>query len=307
MRWRKRRQSSNVEDRRGQQSMRNSGATGLVAGQLVRFLPFLLRSKLGRVVLFGAAIYFGYQTLIGNDDLVGEIMGVSPAEQTTDSPSLGPSSIGQTQTLKDEHGQFVAAILGTTESVWQTLLPDGYQEPTLVLYSDSTTTACGLGRAVSGPFYCPADSKIYLDLSFMDELKRLGAPGDFAFAYVIAHEVGHHVQNLLGTSDQVHRLQRQSSPLEANRLSVKLELQADCYAGVWGYYVNNEMKLLEPGDVEEGIAAANAVGDDRLQKMSGRAVQPDSFTHGTSEQRIAWFKKGFQSGDMEQCRTFRSH
>ena len=168
-------------------------------------------------------------------------------------------------------------------------------------------TACGLGKAISGPFYCPADSKIYLDLSFMDELKNLGAPGDFAFAYVIAHEVGHHVQNLLGISNQVHRLKRQSPPIEANRLSVKLELQADCYAGVWGYYVNNEMQLLDPGDMEEGIAAANAVGDDRLQEMVGRAVQPETFTHGTSEQRITWFKRGFESGDIDQCRTFSTN
>ncbi|BAX53754.1 Putative neutral zinc metallopeptidase [Photobacterium damselae subsp. piscicida] len=158
----------------------------------------------------------------------------------------------------------------------------------------------------SPPFYCPADQKIYLDLSFIKELKQLGAPGDFVFAYVIAHEVGHHVQNLLGTSTKVHQLQQRSSKVEANKLSVMLELQADCYAGVWGHDVNKQMNMLEPGDIEEGIKAADAVGDDRLQQMAGQAVQPDVFTHGSSAQRIAWFKKCFESGDPRVCDTFSS-
>ncbi len=295
MKWRNSRKSSNVEDRRGQSGVRSSASSGLVVVQLLRFLPFLLRNKFGRIVLLGGVLFFGYQMLMGNGTLV-DMTGV----QTTQQPKSSP--VGNTVT--DENAQFVAAILGTTESVWGELLQGGYKEPTLVLYSGSTMTGCGVGRAVSGPFYCPADSNVYLDLSFMDELKKLGAPGDFAFAYVIAHEVGHHVQNLLGTSRKVQQLQQQSSKTQANELSVQLELQADCYAGVWGYYVNNEMNMLEPGDMEEGIAAATAVGDDRLQEMAGQTVQPDSFTHGSSAQRVAWFKRGFETGDPNQCQTF---
>ncbi|RIZ53169.1 neutral zinc metallopeptidase [Vibrio sp. PID23_8] len=296
MRWRNSRRSSNVEDRRGQPGTKGAASNGLLVAQLFRFLPFLMKSKVGRLVLLGGVLFFGYQALMGDGSLIGEMVGIPITQQST-SPS-------DSQALSDENAQFVAAVLGTTESVWSTLLPNGYREPTLVLYTNTTSTGCGIGQAVSGPFYCPVDGKIYLDLSFMDELKKLGAPGDFAFAYVIAHEVGHHVQNLLGTSGEVHRLQQQSSKVDANKLSVKLELQADCYAGVWGYYVNNEMKILDPGDMEEGIAAATAVGDDRLQEMAGRSVQPDSFTHGSSDQRVAWFKKGFESGDPEQCQTF---
>lgn len=300
MRWRNSKRSSNVEDRRGQPGVRSSASTGLLVAQLFRFLPFLLKSKVGRVVLLGGVLFFGYQALMGDGDLMGQIAGTPAVTQQ-------PNNSADSQALTDENAQFVAAILGTTETVWGELLPNGYSEPTLVLYSGSTMTGCGVGKAVTGPFYCPADRKIYLDLSFMDELKRLGAPGDFAFAYVIAHEVGHHVQTLLGTSNQVRQLQQQSSRVEANELSVKLELQADCYAGVWGFYVNNEMKLLEPGDMEEGIAAASAVGDDRLQSMAGQSVQPDSFTHGSSEQRVEWFQKGFQSGDPNQCQTFETN
>ena len=161
-----------------------------------------------------------------------------------------------------------------------------------------------MGQAQSGPFYCPADSKVYIDLSFLDELKTLGAPGDFAFAYVIAHEVGHHVQNLLGTSTKVRQAQQSGSKVQANQLSVALELQADCYAGIWGHYVNQQLNLLEAGDLAEGIAAASAVGDDRLQQMAGRAVQPDAFTHGSSAQRVKWFKTGFDSGNLASCNTF---
>ena len=300
MRWRNSKRSSNVEDRRGQPGVRSSASTGLLVAQLFRFLPFLLKSKVGRVVLLGGVLFFGYQALMGDGDLMGQIAGTPAVTQQS-------KNSADSQALTDENAQFVAAILGTTETVWGELLPNGYSEPTLVLYSGSTMTGCGVGKAVTGPFYCPADRKIYLDLSFMDELKRLGAPGDFAFAYVIAHEVGHHVQTLLGTSNQVRQLQQQSSRVEANELSVKLELQADCYAGVWGFYVNNEMKLLEPGDMEEGIAAASAVGDDRLQSMAGQSVQPDSFTHGSSEQRVEWFQKGFQSGDPNQCQTFETN
>lgn len=306
MKWRDKERSSNVEDRRGQPGVRNSASMGkgLLFAQLFRFLPYLLKSKMGRLVLIGAVLFFGFQMFTGQGPMV-EMPGV-PATQQSATPSSSPSGTGP-DTLSDENAQFVATILATTESVWGELLPNGYEEPTLVLYSGSTMTGCGVGRAVSGPFYCPADRKVYLDLSFMQQLKQLGAPGDFAFAYVIAHEVGHHVQTLLGTSAEVRQLQQRSSKTAANELSVSMELQADCYAGVWGYYVNNEMQMLEPGDMEEGIAAAGAVGDDRLQEMAGQSVQPDSFTHGSSEQRIAWFKRGFETGDPNQCQTFNGN
>ncbi|MFB9137629.1 KPN_02809 family neutral zinc metallopeptidase [Vibrio olivae] len=289
MRWRNSKQSYNVEDRRGQEPMQ----AGMGGMGLLRILPFLLRTKIGRIILIAGAAFYAFQYFTGGNMLQNGM------------PNTSSQAVGEAgaEGQNDESRQFVAAILGTTETVWQQKL-DGYQEPTLVLYNRMTQTGCGVGQAQTGPFYCPADQKIYLDLSFMNELKKLGAPGDFAFAYVIAHEVGHHVQKLQGTSDQVHQLQQQSSQADANKLSVMLELQADCYAGIWGHEVNQQMDMLEPGDIDEGIQAANAVGDDRLQQMAGQAVHPDAFTHGSSEQRIAWFKRGFESGDMSQCDTF---
>ncbi|MFD2017449.1 neutral zinc metallopeptidase [Vibrio olivae] len=291
MRWRNSKQSYNVEDRRGQEPMQ----AGMGGMGLLRILPFLLRTKIGRIILIAGAAFYAFQYFTGGNMLQNGM------------PNTSSQAVGEAgaEGQNDESRQFVAAILGTTETVWQQKL-DGYQEPTLVLYNRMTQTGCGVGQAQTGPFYCPADQKIYLDLSFMNELKKLGAPGDFAFAYVIAHEVGHHVQKLQGTSDQVHQLQQQSSQADANKLSVMLELQADCYAGIWGHEVNQQMDMLEPGDIDEGIQAANAVGDDRLQQMAGQAVHPDAFTHGSSEQRIAWFKRGFESGDMSQCDTFHN-
>ncbi|HIF9341845.1 TPA: KPN_02809 family neutral zinc metallopeptidase [Photobacterium damselae] len=285
MRWRDSKQSDNIEDRRGQEPAQ----AGMGGAGLIRLIPFLIRTKVGRIILLVGAAFFAVQHFTG-----GSLSG-------SQSPSRASSHV-----TNDENKQFVAAVLGTTETVWKNHLGNRYQEPTLVLYNKVTRTGCGVGQAQTGPFYCPADQKIYLDLSFMKELKQLGAPGDFAFAYVIAHEVGHHVQNLLGTSTKVHQLQQRSSKVEANKLSVMLELQADCYAGVWGHDVNKQMNMLEPGDIEEGIKAADAVGDDRLQQMAGQAVQPDAFTHGSSAQRIAWFKKGFESGDPRVCDTFSS-
>lgn len=291
MRWRQSKRSTNIDDRRGQ----GPAQSGLAIAGLLRFLPFLLKTKIGKVILVLGGIYLAYQYFTGGVTQVGL-------------PNSGLSNQPGTQQgipEEDENAQFVAAILGTTETVWNALLPGQYPEPQLVLYTNLTMTGgCGTGQAQSGPFYCPADSKVYLDLSFMNALKKLGAPGDFAFAYVIAHEVGHHVQNVLGTSSRVAQMQKQASETDANQLSVMLELQADCYAGVWGYYVHNEMQLLEPGDIEEGLQAASSVGDDRLQEMAGRAVQPDAFTHGSSKQRVEWFKKGFQSGDPDNCNTF---
>ncbi|MEM6189621.1 KPN_02809 family neutral zinc metallopeptidase [Shewanella scandinavica] len=289
MRWRDTDRSSNIEDRRGQQM----ASAGVPSALLLRFLPFLLRTKLGRVVLLIGGIYFAFQYFTGG-------LSLDPNTQS----HLSQAQSSSTTAVQDENAQFVAAILGTTETVWGQLLKGQYREPKLVLYRNMTSTGCGMGQAQSGPFYCPADSKVYIDLSFLDELKTLGAPGDFAFAYVIAHEVGHHVQNLLGTSTKVRQAQQSGSKVQANQLSVALELQADCYAGIWGHYANQQLNLLEAGDLAEGIAAASAVGDDRLQQMAGRAVQPDAFTHGSSAQRVKWFKTGFDSGNLASCNTF---
>jgi predicted metalloprotease len=172
------------------------------------------------------------------------------------------------------------------------------------LYSGVTRSACGVGSAASGPFYCPADYQVYLDLTFFNELARLGGPGDFAAAYVIGHEVAHHVQNLVGTSGRVREAQQRTSRADANRLSVAIELQADCYAGVWAHHTNRRFQVLEPGDIEEGLAAAAAIGDDRLQRMSGRGIHPESFTHGTSQQRVRWLRTGLQTGNVDACDTF---
>jgi predicted metalloprotease len=207
----------------------------------------------------------------------------------------------------DESAQFVSAILADTEDTWATIFPRmgmQYQVPKLVLFSDQVSSACGYNSAATGPFYCPGDRKVYLDLGFFRELDNLGAPGDFAKAYVIGHEVGHHVQNLLGISGKVHNLQVRSGATQANALSVLLELQADCFAGVWAHYADKYRSLLEPGDVDEGLRAASAIGDDRLLKRAGKRISPESFTHGSSEQRTFWLRKGMESGDIATCDTF---
>jgi len=199
-------------------------------------------------------------------------------------------------------------VLKDTEDTWTTIFRSNgsrYEEPTLVLFSGATNTACGLGQSAMGPFYCPGDRKVYLDTSFFEELdQRFGAPGDFAQAYVIAHEIGHHVQNLLGVSDRVSSARQRGGRAEANALSVRLELQADCYAGVWGYYAA-QRDLLQPGDAEEGLRAAAAIGDDRLQRQTQGRVVPESFTHGSSEQRVSWLKRGLESGQIQSCDTFK--
>ncbi|MDX2417379.1 MAG: neutral zinc metallopeptidase, partial [Xanthomonadales bacterium] len=209
---------------------------------------------------------------------------------------------------ENEMGDFVAAVLADTEDTWQTIfksLGGTYREPTLVLFTGRVNSACGMASAAVGPFYCPGDQKLYLDLSFFQDLKqRHGAPGDFAQAYVIAHEVGHHVQTLMGVSDKVRQAGRGKSKAVVNALSVKQELQADCFAGLWGYAANTQRQILDPGDLEEALTAATAIGDDRLQKESGRGVVPDSFTHGSSAQRVKWFRTGFESGDINRCDTF---
>jgi uncharacterized protein len=242
--------------------------------------------------------------------VIALLTGTDPM-QLLDAVGSGPSAgvsqgpAGTTGTPGDERGEFAAAVLGLTEETWGEVFAGrgaDYREPTLVLFDRATPSACGFGSAAVGPFYCPADERIYLDLTFFDELdRRFGAEGDFAEAYVIAHEVGHHVQNLLGISDQVRGEQRRLGEADANELSVRLELQADCLAGVWGA---SHRDLLEPGDVEEGLAAAAAIGDDTLQRTGGGEVQPESWTHGSSAQRVRWLRRGLESGDPDRCDTF---
>jgi predicted metalloprotease len=204
--------------------------------------------------------------------------------------------------------EMTAVVLADTEETWNAILPQygvQYFEPTLVLFDGVVQSACGTAESAMGPFYCPADQKVYIDMSFYDDLsQRFGAPGDFAQAYVIAHEVGHHVQNLAGTAEKVHAAQQRASKVQANELSVRMELQADCYAGVWAHHAARSRQLLEAGDVEEGLNAASAIGDDRLQRMSQGRVVPDAFTHGSSEQRVRWFRKGMETGALEACDTF---
>ncbi len=249
--------------------------------------------------------------------LVGAFLGVDLTGLAGGGGGGAPQQQGPPPPADDPKAQFVAAILGSTEDVWngifQQQLQRDYQEPKLVIFSGATGTACGTGQSAMGPFYCPPDQGVYIDLSFYEDMKtQLGAPGDFAQAYVIAHEVGHHVQNLLGVSGQVHEAQQAArSKADANALSVALELQADCFAGVWGYHANqqrtqNGEALLEEGDVEEALNAASAIGDDRLQSRSQGQVVPESFTHGSSAQRVEWFKRGFTTGSMDQCDTFNS-
>ncbi|EPH6762708.1 KPN_02809 family neutral zinc metallopeptidase [Cronobacter dublinensis] len=282
MRWQGRRESDNVEDRRNSSSPMTGGrGLRLPAG----------KGGLVLLVIVVVASYYGV-------DLTGLISGGAPVSQQT-SRSISPN--------EDEAAKFTSVILATTEESWgQQFQKMGrtYQDPKLVMYRGATRTGCGTGQSVMGPFYCPADSTVYIDLSFYDEMKqKLGADGDFAQGYVIAHEVGHHVQRLLSIEPKVRQLQQNASQTEVNRLSVRLELQADCFAGVWGNAMQKE-GVLETGDLQEALNAAQAIGDDRLQQQSQGRVVPDSFTHGTSDQRYSWFKRGFDSGDPAQCNTF---
>ena len=210
----------------------------------------------------------------------------------------------------DPAARFVSKILASTESTWTTIFRENGQHyvfPRLVLFTGSTPTACGTGQSAMGPFYCPADQRVYIDLAFYRDLRqRFHAPGEFAQAYVIAHEVGHHVQHLMGISDKVHRAQQGASRARANALSVRLELQADCFAGVWGHRADAAKRIIEPGEIEQALRAASAIGDDRLQQQSQGRIVPESFTHGTSEQRVRWFKRGLESGDIQRCDTFRA-
>ena len=277
MRWRGRRGSSNVEDRRGSRGTVVAGRGGLL---LVGFVVIALCMGADPTTLFRAVENVNVQAPEGE---------ATPPEN-------------------DEASQFVSVVLADTEEVWGELFAQmgaRYREPTMVLFRGRVESACGFQSAAVGPFYCPLDQKVYIDLSFFDEMDRkLGAPGDFAQAYVIAHEVGHHVQNLLGVSDQVSRLRRRAGEAEANRLSVRQELQADFYAGVWAHHAQKKFDILQEGDIEEALNAANAIGDDRLPMRSRGYEVPDSFTHGSSDQRVRWFARGFKTGNMELGDTF---
>ncbi len=276
MRWRGRRQSTNIDDRRGTRLRRAgvNGGIGLIAILIVSYFldidprPFL--------------------------QLLDTQQTSAPAPNSTPGPM-------------DEGRQFTAVVLAETEDAWNRLMPQmgrRYQEPTLVLFSEAVQSACGFAQAAVGPFYCPADRQVYIDLSFFEDLRtRFGAGGDFAQAYVIAHEIGHHVQTLIGISGRVQQLKRGASQAEANLLSVRQELQADCFAGIWAHSAERS-QILEPGDLEEALNVASAIGDDRLQQQSRGYVTPDSFTHGSAEQRVRWFRRGFSSGNLEDCDTF---
>jgi predicted metalloprotease len=296
MRWRGNRQSDNIEDRRGMRSPAMGGLGG--GGGLLNLLPMvfkLLGPKGSIIALLGIGAYTLFS---GNLD---SLLGVG------DTP---PQEGRQIQQSADEQElvQFVSVVLADTDDPWHELFRrqgKTYREPHLVLFRDATRSSCGMGQAAMGPFYCPEDQKVYIDLGFYDELKnRFKAPGDFAQAYVIAHEVGHHVQTLLGISERVRQAQQKLDKTQANQLSVRQELQADCFAGIWAHHADRSRQLLESGDVEEGLTAASAIGDDRLQKQSQGYVSPDSFTHGSSTQRVKWFKRGLQSGSLADCDTF---
>ncbi len=280
MRWEFGRRSTNVEDRRG------GGISGPVVGGGI-----------------GAIVLSVIIALLGGDPSVILDQQPAPSDRTrTDSPQTQGSA------PNDRMADFVSVVLADTEDTWQSLFRqtgETYVEPKLVLYSRAVESACGYARSAVGPFYCPADQKLYIDLSFYEDLKnRHQAPGDFAQAYVIAHEVGHHVQNLLGVSGRVQAMQRRVDRAQANQLSVRLELQADCFAGIWAHHANRSRQILEQGDIEEALNAASSIGDDRLQSQAKGYVVPESFTHGSSAQRVRWFKQGIEKGDPAQCNTF---
>ncbi len=288
MKWNNLRRSSNVEDLRSEAPLRGASGGGGSLRLLLPVAQFLLKSKTGRIVLLvGVVAYFlGFNPLALLDGTASSSKLVTPARND------------------DKSAQFASVVLAQTEQVWHKIFAKNglrYVDPKLVLFRQSTKSACGYANAQTGPFYCPVDQKVYLDLAFFDELKnRFHSPGDFAQAYVIAHEIGHHVQNLLGTLKKSHYLKSHGSQKTANSIQVKVELQADCYAGIWAH---NLKGILDDGDIGEALNAASAIGDDTLQKQARGYVTPDSFTHGTSKQRMAWFKQGYESGKLSACQT----
>ena len=280
MRWEQGRRSDNVEDQR------NVGFSRKAAG-----------GGIGTIIVVLVAMYFGIDPgVLTQTGLIGGNSGQT--QQTSRTPTAE----------ENQKADFVSAVLADTEDTWNAIFKakgGRYQEPKLVLFSGVVESACGTASAAVGPFYCPGDRKVYIDLDFYHDLKdKLGAPGDFAQAYVIAHEVGHHVQNLLGISDKVQKLRGRLPAVEYNKYQVKLELQADCFAGIWANQANRARNIIEPGDIDEALNAASMIGDDRLQKRARGYVTPDSFTHGTSAQRVAWFKRGYEHGDFASCDTF---
>ncbi len=281
------RESENLEDRRG-------GGGGLpVGGRSI---------GVGTIVLALVAMYFGV-----DPSVVLNMGGGAPSQVSQEAPAQ-PGVKSSQDPAEDQAAHFVSKVLADTEDTWGEIFKAGgrqYEEPKLVLYTGGTRTACGMGQAAMGPFYCPADQKVYLDLAFYNELqRRFQAPGDFAQAYVVAHEIGHHVQNLLGISEKVQQARGRVSEAEGNALSVRLELQADCLAGIWANHANRSRSVLEQGDIDEGLRAATAIGDDTLQKQAQGYAVPESFTHGSSEQRVRWFKRGLEAGEMKACDTF---
>lgn len=286
MRWKRARRSDNVVDARGSGSRMGIGGKGLSLG--------------------GIAVVVVVGLLMGQDPLqiLGQLAGQATQSQPGPSQSAAPPA-------NDQQSEFVRAILGDTEDTWREIFQSGqrqYQDPTLVLFRGGVDSACGFASSAVGPFYCPGDRRVYIDLAFFRELEqRFGAAGDFAQAYVIAHEVGHHVQTLLGVSAKINAARQRGEKMEGdNGLLVRQELQADCLAGIWAHHAQRRLDWLEPGDLEEALNAANAIGDDRLQKQSRGQVVPDSFTHGTSAQRVRWFKLGFEQGKLSRCDTFQS-
>lgn len=283
MKWTGRRESSNVDDRRGLSGGKIAAGGGVA----------------------GIVIYLLYTLLSGNNIDPSQIQ-QQLSEQTNQSTQLTPEE----QKADDERAAFVKVVLAETEDVWNKIFTEKgqqYSEPTLVLFRGVVESACGNASSASGPFYCPGDNKLYIDLSFYQDLQfKLNAPGDFPMAYVVAHEVGHHIQNLMGTADKVNRLRQQLSETEFNKYSVMMELQADFYAGVWAHHTQKMKNILDADDIDEALNAASAIGDDRLQKQATGQVIPDAFTHGTSAQRMYWFKKGYETGDIKQGDTFSS-
>ncbi|MEQ1592188.1 MAG: neutral zinc metallopeptidase [Thiobacillaceae bacterium] len=276
------RESDNIEDRRGM----STGGKGLVGGGI------------GTLVIALVAMYFGVDPSV----VLNQVGNLQPAQQQSAPASSSPED--------EREKKMMAKVLGSTEDTWGAMFQASnsqYERPKLVLFSGQVQSACGAAQAAMGPFYCPGDRKLYLDMSFFNDLAtRYGAPGDFAQAYVVAHEVGHHVQNLLGIADQVHNAQHRASETQGNALQVRMELQADCFAGIWAYHADQAHHILESGDVEEALAAASGVGDDRLQQQARGVVVPESFTHGSSAQRMRWFSAGAKTGDINQCDTFKA-
>jgi predicted metalloprotease len=321
MKWRMGRRSSNVSDQRGAGGGLGGGLGGLGGGLgrgggMGGGILSLLFSRLGfKGILILVVIFFALK-FMGIDPLAllaggGGLTRDSEVFSESQSGTTGVTPTGNV--TEDELADFTAVILGSTEDTWRDIFAASgttYRDPVLVMFDGSVQSACGYAQSAMGPFYCPADSKVYIDLDFYRDLaQRFGAPGDFAQAYVIAHEVGHHIQNLIGVEEQTRRERQRLSEADANALSVRVELQADCFAGIWAHHlsVKNQELQLEEGDIDEALTAASAIGDDRLQQQSSGRIVPDSFTHGSSEQRMRWFKNGFDTGNPEACDTFKAN